>query len=344
MDQDINAGTHILTVLLPVYNAEAYIAEAIESILSQTFGDFELLIINDGSTDSSPQIIGSFHDERIHFVNNQSNLKLIATLNRGIDLAKGKYIARMDADDVSLPQRLRKQVDFMEAHPDVGVCGSWFESFGGQRKVVEYPEKDEDIRIMMLYQTPFCHPSVIFRKEVFNKHGIRFLPEFIHAEDYEVWVQLADRTRFANIPEALLRYRLHSGSVSSSHQSVQEKNTLKIIRMAFEKAGMKVNDAEIKLFREIAYSHFKAEKDLILEAERILSRLVESNNQTHFLPDKELKKFAFEKWFHLCYNTTALGNWVYDTFHKSPLSALGTIPVMHRLKFAVKGKLGLLYL
>jgi hypothetical protein len=101
-------------------------------------------------------------------------------------------------------------------------------------------------------------------------------------------------------------------------------------------------DAEIRLFREVAYSHFKAAKEFVLEAERILLKLVESNNRSHFLPDGSLKKFAFEKWFHLCYNTTSLGGWVYNKFRKSPLSQLGTIPVMHKLKFAVKGKFGLL--
>ncbi len=341
MGHDVRERQPAVTVLLPVHNAKDYVGQAIQSILDQTFRDFELLIINDGSTDRSRDAIASFRDERIHFVNNESNLKLIATLNKGIDLAAGKYIARMDADDISLPQRLQRQVDFMENHPDVGVCGSWFETFGNQHHVVKYPGKDEDIRIMMLYQTPFCHPSIIFRKEVFDKHGIRFLPEFIHAEDYEVWVRLAGCTRFANIPEALLRYRLHSTSVSSSHQSVQEKNTLKIIRMVFEKAGMKVSDDEIRLFREVAYSHFKPEREFVLGAERILAMLVESNSRTHFLPEKALKQFAFKKWLHLCYNTTSLGTWVYDIFHKSPLSRLSTVPVMHKLKFALKGKFGL---
>jgi glycosyltransferase involved in cell wall biosynthesis len=326
----------LVTVLLPVYNAEAHLAEAIQSILSQTFRDFELLIINDGSTDRSAQVIASFKDERIRLVNNESNHKLIATLNKGFDLARGKYIARMDADDISLPQRLQRQFDFMESHSEVGICGSWFRSFGTHSTVVKYPEKDEDIRVMMLYQIPFSHPTVMLRREVVEKHHIRFLPEFIHAEDYEAWVRLIPLTKFANLPEVLLQYRLHEQSVSASYRGIQEKNTYKIISKVFENAGMRVSDEEIKLFREVAYAGFKAEKEFIERAESILRRLVESNDRTHYLPDAALKKFIFEKWFHLCYNTTSLGRWVYDYYHQSHLSGLGKLPLKRRLNFRFK--------
>jgi len=331
-------GAHpLVTVLLPVYNAEAYVGEAVQSILVQTCRDFELLIINDGSTDRSLEIIRGFRDNRIRVINNETNIRLIATLNKGMDLARGKYIARMDADDISLPERLRKQADFMETHPEVGVCGTWFELFGNHKKIVKYPEKDESIRIMLLYQTPFCHPSVMLRKEVFDRHAVRFLPEFIHAEDYEVWVRIAPYTRFANIPEALLRYRLHEQSVSSAHRSIQETNTCRIIRQAFEKTGIQPGDEEIMVFRQVAYSHFKADKQFVQKAESILLRLLAANSRTHFLPDDALKKFVFEKWFHLCYNTTGLGRWAYDCFYRSPLSKLGKVPLYKRLAFGIKG-------
>ena len=328
-----------VSVLLPVYNAEAHIAEAIQSILVQTYGNFELLLINDGSTDRSLEVISSFRDERIRLVNNESNLKLIATLNKGIDLARGKYIARMDADDVSLPQRLQKQVDFMEAHPETGVCGSWFESFGNHRSIVRYPEKDEDIRIMMLYQTPFCHPSIIFRKDIFDKNGIRFLPEFIHAEDYEAWVRLADHTRFANIPEVLLKYRLHGHSVSAAHQNVQEKNTIKIIRKIFERTGAGATDADIILFRQAVYSNFKAEKNFIQSVEKIFTGLLNANSRSHFFPEKALEKFLARKWFHLCYNSTSLGKWAYDFYAQSSLSQAEPVSTIIKLKFFIKSVL-----
>lgn len=326
----------IVTVLLPVYNAERYIALAIESILKQSFRDFELLIINDGSTDSSIEIIRSFKDERIRLVTNETNLKLIATLNKGIQLARGRYIARMDADDISLPDRLQKQVDFMESHPNVGVCGAWFEPLELPGKAVKYPERDENIRIMMLYQTPFCHPVVMLRKEVMVQQSIFFSPDFIHGEDYEMWVRLSSFTRFANIPEVLLQYRSHQSSVSASYPAIQKEKTYTVIRLVFEKTGLSITDDEIDLFRDIVYAQFKANKDFIKLAEKLLMKLVEANKQTRYLPVEELHQFVSEKWFHLCYNTTALGAWIRLQYWNSSLPKYRKMNLSIRLKFFIK--------
>lgn len=325
----------LVTVLLPVHNAEAYVAEAVRSILGQTFSDFELLLINDGSTDNSLAVMQSIHDKRIRLVNNEVNIRLIATLNKGIQLAQGKYIARMDADDVSLPERLRKQVEFMEAHPQVGVCGTWFAHLGNTSRVVRYPVHDADIRIMMLYQTPFCHPSVIIRKEVLQKHQLQFSPDFIHGEDYELWARLSALTRFANIPEVLLHYRVHPGSVSASHASVQHEKTNTVIRMLFHKTGMTISNEEIRVFRDVAYSQFNADTSFIAQAERILMQLIEANLHSQFLPHLQLTQFVAEKWFHLCYNTTTLGNWVRRKYFSSSLPLLH-VDGLTRFKFLLK--------
>jgi len=326
----------IVTVLLPVYNAERYIALAVESILKQSFRDFELLIINDGSTDNSLEIIRSFKDERIRLVTNESNQKLIATLNKGIQLARGKYIARMDADDISLPERLQKQVDFMESHPEVGVCGAWFEPLELPGKAVKYPERDENIRIMMLYQTPFCHPVVMLRKEVLAQQNIFFSPDFIHGEDYEMWVRLSSVTQFANIPEVLLRYRSHESSVSASYPSIQKAKTYAVVRMVFEKTGLNVSDSEIELFRDIVHAKFKVDKDFIQQGETLLLKLLEANKRTHYQPVAELQQFVSEKWFHLCYNTTSLGAWMYALYFNSALSKYQKMNLGIRLKFIIK--------
>jgi len=176
-----------VTVLMPVYNAEPYLKEAIESILHQTYSDFEFLIINDGSTDSSKDIILSYHDSRIRYIENESNMKLIATLNKGIGLAKGKYIVRMDADDISLPERLKLLYGFMESHPNVGLCGSWFENFSkkGNTGSVKYTTDDSTIRLKQLHQIHLSHGTCIFRTDALKKHQLCFNPEYIHAEDYE---------------------------------------------------------------------------------------------------------------------------------------------------------------
>ncbi len=326
----------LVTVLLPVYNAEKYLAEAVESILTQTFRDYELLIINDGSTDRSAEIIRSFQDKRVRLVTNETNLKLIATLNKGIELARGKYIVRMDADDISLPERLQKQVDFMETHPEVGVCGTWFAPLGRSGRIVQYPENDESIRIMMLYQTPFCHPSVILRKEVIEKNKISYSSNFIHCEDYELWARLSSHTRFANIPEALLQYRLHENSISASNQGIQRGKTYDVIRLVFQKTGLTVRNEEIDVFRAVAYSQFKPEKNFIVQTDELLTQLIVANKKTKYLPEKELCEFAFQKWLHLCYNTTALGKWVHERFWNSKLSGLQQLNPAMQFKFYLK--------
>ena len=201
-----------ISVLMSVYNGELYLAEAIESILAQTFDSFEFLIINDGSTDSSEKIINSYDDPRIRLENNEGNKGLVYSLNKGLNLARGKYIARMDCDDIAWPHRLEKQFTFMEANPNVGICGTWFEAFDKQtdwKRTVRFPVKDTAIRALMFTQSPFCHPSVMMRKELFEIYDLKYPSEYYRAEDYGLWIKLLNYTDGYNLPEVLLRYRRH---------------------------------------------------------------------------------------------------------------------------------------
>ena len=328
----------LVTVLLPVYNAEKYIGTAIESILDQTYEDFELLIINDGSTDRSQEIIKSYTDDRIQLVNNERNLKLIATLNKGLELARGIYIARMDADDISLPDRLELQVDFMQKNQNVGLCGSWYESFGDNNSVVRYPTSNDKIRIMMLYQTPFCHPSLMFRKELFSKNNIRFDPEFIHAEDLDVWVRLSGITQFANLPKILLRYRIHSSSISIAFTLTQQENTLRILKKQFHQMGSDLDDKEIQLYLDIAHATFRSSKDYIESVESLLVKLSGANRTSGYISEDIYNKYLAEKWFHICRNASSLGSWIYQKYKSSYLYQLQPGSPLNNLKFFIKSR------
>ena len=157
----------LVTVLMPVYNAAPYLREAIDSILNQTYSDFEFLIINDGSTDETESIINSYNDPRIVYLKNETNIKLISTLNKGIELAKGKYIVRMDGDDISLPTRIELQVQFMENNESVGLGGTFIRSFGGAIEgKVGYSTTHEEIKFKLLFDTHFPHPTAIIRKQI----------------------------------------------------------------------------------------------------------------------------------------------------------------------------------
>ncbi len=161
-----------VSVLMPVYNGALFLRSAIESILNQSFVDLELLIIDDGSTDSSADIIHSFDDLRIRYIKNEENLGIVKSLNKGLTLARGIYIARMDADDISLPQRLQRQVDFLDANPETGICGSnaiTIDSEGNRQRLWFYAEKPENVLISRTFVCPFLHPTIMARKEILTK-------------------------------------------------------------------------------------------------------------------------------------------------------------------------------
>jgi glycosyltransferase involved in cell wall biosynthesis len=210
-----------ITVLMPVYNGAMYLPEAIDSILQQTYEDFEFLIIDDGSMDQSVRIINSYDDPRIRLIKNEHNLGLVSTLNKGIDLAKGEFIARMDCDDISLPERFEKQMALMSQHPEVGVCGGWIEYFMGRVLVLKLPVSDEEIKRRLPSDNPIAHPTVMMRTKVIKNLQVYYNPGYSHVEDYELWIRLAVVTCFANIPEVLLKYRIHPEQVGHEHAEEQ---------------------------------------------------------------------------------------------------------------------------
>ena len=210
----------LVTVLLPVYNAEKFLSEAIDSILNQTYQNFEFLLINDGSTDTSRAIILNYTDSRIRYLENEKNIGLIHTLNRGIAEAKGSYIARMDADDVSRVDRFIKQVDFLESNPSYGMVGSWCSVINSSKKI-EYHTSHASLQFALLNYCCFVHPSVMLRKSVLTENQLYFDSNFVHSEDYELWTRLLTITKAANLPEYLLSYREHENQISSIYRDDQ---------------------------------------------------------------------------------------------------------------------------
>ncbi len=229
--------TPTVTVLLPVYNAAGFIAQTIESILAQTFTDFELLLINDGSSDESVKIIEQFNDPRIRLVHNERNLGLIQTLNRGAALARGKYIARMDADDVALPQRLEKQVAFLEQNSGIHVVAAFVDFINTDGEVTGSWSTDRAanteaaIQAMMPQTNCIAHPAVMIRTETLRQ--FLYSPAQKGAEDYDLWLRLlATGKRIAKIEEVLLHYRIHPASITVQLKAAVplEKRLLRIKR------------------------------------------------------------------------------------------------------------------
>lgn len=222
---------------MPVYNGDQYLREAIDSILNQDFTDFEFVIIDDGSDDESLQIIRSYTDSRIRLIIHDSNQGLIRTLNEGLVEARGELIARMDCDDICHPNRLDKQVAFMDQQPQVGVCGTWFELMPS-RQQIKHPESDAAIKVGLLKHSMIGHPTAVIRKSILEKYNLYYNASYPHAEDYAFWVACARHTRLANIPEVLLWYRQHEQQISQKYAMIQEQTTDKILAELIGELGI----------------------------------------------------------------------------------------------------------
>ncbi|HWE04034.1 MAG TPA: glycosyltransferase family 2 protein [Tepidisphaeraceae bacterium] len=203
----------IVTVLLAVYNDARFLPLAVQSVLLQTFEHFDFVVINDGSTDDSGEYLAQLHDPRLRIFHNDSNLGLAASLNRGLDLSRGGYIARMDADDICEPDRLRRQVEFLDANSQVGVLGSSRKLIDEEGKPVAIAaavRTDLAIRWKCLLGNPFAHPTVMLRRSVLDEHRLRYAL-YQRAQDYEFWTRVLLYTQGANLPDALVQYRLRGG-------------------------------------------------------------------------------------------------------------------------------------
>lgn len=213
----------LVSVVMPAYNAKENIQEAVNSILDQTYSNIELIVIDDGSTDETAKIISSFNDHRVKYYRNSYNRGLVYTLNRGIKLSKGKYIARMDSDDISLRTRIYKQVEYLEEHKDCIVCGTYAQSFrtdslGNKIKMskLTYEINDKEIKKSLVYDCCFAHPTVMIRSSVFIESNVYYDDKWKNGDDYKLWIDLMPYGMYHNIPEVLLQYRISSAQMSSS--------------------------------------------------------------------------------------------------------------------------------
>lgn len=224
-----------VSVIMPVYNGERYLRQSIGSILAQSFSDFELIIVNDGSTDGTAMIISSFADPRIRTLVNENNSGIIIALNKGLEAATGVYLCRMDADDVSLPDRLMKQVGYMDAHPDIAVLGAgviFIDPAGNTIRLMKFPESPEAVRRSMLVHNPFAHGSVCMRRAVVSEMG-NYNLQFLHNEDYDLWLRLAAHGhRMANLPDPLVLRRIHPDAITVEKTAELARYRLKTLTHA----------------------------------------------------------------------------------------------------------------
>ena len=280
---------------MPVYNSAKYLKEAIDSILNQTFNDFEFLIIDDVSTDNSLKIIKSYNDDRIRIIINTSNEGQSYSMNLGLKNSRGKYIAIMHSDDISLPYRLEKQLLYMEANNNIGVCGSWIELIGENKGILQLETENDLIKIKLFTNQNLAHPSVMIRKHVLKKYNLYYNTEFIIAQDYDLWVKMFRYCSFANLDEPLIRYRTHNNqeSIINIDRSIIETN--KILKNLLENLGIHLDNSTLILHNKI-FSGADIESSLIVKVLRHLICLRSSNIRTKVFEHKAFNEFLKSNW------------------------------------------------
>lgn len=286
-----------VTVLMAVFNGEKFLGEAISSILSQTFTDFEFLIINDGSTDRSEEIIQSFNDKRINYVSNEHNIGCVESLNKGLLMAKANIIARMDADDISKPTRIEKQYNFLNANKDVDIIGCHINFIDEHNKTTDsyiYPIFKEEIKAMVLFGSPFGHPCVMFRNEKFQSLNLIYRQDYHYAEDYDLWQRVLTKLNGANYNEILLDYRISSSQVSNIHSKEQQFLSRKIKVSELENLGLSektINNLSIFLLNAFELTQAENFANILIA----ISELLRVNENMKIYNDKVLKEMVVSK-------------------------------------------------
>lgn len=282
MDSSVKLQPKV-TVLMPVYNCELYIKEAIDSILNQTYTNFELLIIDDASTDKTVELIKKCLDVRINLIQKPVNKGLTDSLNHGLKIAKGKYIARMDGDDISLPERFAKQILFLEENQEVILCGSWFSIIGSDR-IVKVPEHHNEIKLAFLKGNCIAHPSVMMRKQSLDAFQVIYDVYKEPAEDYDLWVRLMLKGKLHNLQEVLLDYRTHGEQVTK-RQSVEQKNrVLEIKRTMFDFLELELLPEERLVFDKVINNGIDIGFNDIGIFKKLQTKLLLSNTRNFFDP------------------------------------------------------------
>ena len=279
-----------VSVVMPVYNGSQYLFEAIQSILNQTFLDFELIIIDDGSTDGTLEIIQSFRDRKIILIKNEFNLGNYPCRNIGMTRARGKYICVMDGDDIALPTRLERQYIFMERNPETGICGSFIRIIPSGF-CPQFVTDEKLLKVVFLANNYCSHPSLILRKEFLNRYQLRYNEEYHYSADFDLCARGFRHFKVQNIPEVLLQYRRHAGQISTAKFAEQQMYADKIrIRQLTENMGFAADEIPISLHLRLMKKE-RIEAESRTEVDTWIASLITKNNATKYYEESRLRSF-----------------------------------------------------
>ena len=295
-----------VTVFIGVFNGEQFIGETIESVLSQSFSDFEVLVVDDASPDCSVEIVESIPDPRIRLSRNEHNLGIPRTRNRGLELAEGEYLAILDSDDLAHPRRLEAQVAFLDRHPDHVQVGSWCRFMDAEarplKKTKRYPLATEDIRAQLLFRCCMKNSTITGRTEVLRKFGYR--NEFMRCQDYDLHVRLARYHKIANIPLVLAQARQHSGRFTGKTVELGDQKKRQIVSEQLDELGVDYTESDLVSHGRLSRMerlNYVPDGEYLDWSEQWLCSLWAANARARVHPPPVFARVLCEKWIQVCY-------------------------------------------
>jgi glycosyltransferase involved in cell wall biosynthesis len=334
-DRFNNSTSPLVSVVMSVYNGETYLREAIDSVLHQSYSNFEFIIINDGSSDKSLPIIKSYTDNRIILIDNDGNKGLIYSLNKGLEIAKGAYIARMDADDVCLPERFDLQVNQFLNNPKAMIIGSdYYLLTENKLRYIKNINDSDYQKAVLLFAPCFCHPTVMM-KNIFNEKSIYYNQNFIHAEDYKLWTDLYAFGDYLNINKPLLKYRNHSSQISNLKKDSQLTISSLIREQYLKQLNFSLSPHQFEILNFIGNNNFIESISTLMDIEKCLLYLQMENTIKKSFNNQSFKRFMFKFWLDSCGNTN-LGLTAYSQFYKSEISTYLNLSFIDKSVFLAK--------
>ncbi|WP_048825644.1 glycosyltransferase family 2 protein [Hymenobacter sp. DG25B] len=322
-----------VSVLLPVYNVSPFIHDTIKSLLNQSFSDFEIIVIDDLSTDNTVDIIKSIIDNRIKLIINKKNLGRAGSDMVGLQHVQGKYIAKMDGDDICRPDRLSLQVNFLDSHPEINIVGSWMQNFGASTFCNRYPEHPEDTQVLTLFTLPTGNPSVMMRSSLFREEGMYYDVSLRQTEDYDFFVRYIKEIKLHNIQDSLIKYRVPEEkqklSILSERSSVSDD-----VRSAFLKSwNFPADNKALYIFNLVSMLNKPLNNLTHSDVEQWLISIIFHNSVFPIFHPQALKRGISQRWFEFCYNYPLpfARNW--SIYKKSTLSKYNSLTFFQKVKF-----------
>lgn len=306
---------------MSVYNGAPFVREAIESVLNQTFEDFEFIIFDDKSLDASATIIRSNPDARIRFFENAENVGLTKNLCRGMEIAKGEYVARMDADDVCLPERFERQARFLDAHPEISALGSavYFFKDAGRDILGLQPVSHDEIKCELLYSFTMLHPSVMLRRHDFAKHNLNYDPYFRYSQDFDLWVKSIRKLRFANLREPLIRMREHRMKICRTMRPEQKRLSDEIRKRQLDELEVTYTDEELQAFHMVGSGGLAEGVSDLKHYETMLLKIFIQNKVRLIFDQAILQRLGAGHFRHQCWAHLVRGRRIGNYYWRSQM-------------------------